>query len=67
MASWFRFNGVQTLPQACHLVQGGDQRVIVVGQGDPRLEDFVVPDGVLLLEQADQVPGLDVRGGLLGA
>ncbi len=66
MAPGLRFDGVETLPQARHFVQGRDQGIVVVGQGDPRLEHLVVPNGVLLFEQADQIPGLNVRGGLLG-
>ena len=52
-------------PEAVHLVERRDQRVVVVGQGDPRLEHLAVPLRVQLLDMADQVPGRGVVAALV--
>ncbi|MNG99853.1 hypothetical protein D3C79_590330 [compost metagenome] len=58
--------GFERLPQARHLHQRRHQRVIVVADGDARLEDLVFPLRVVLLDLPDQVAGPGVGFGFIG-
>ncbi|MNG13507.1 hypothetical protein D3C84_971920 [compost metagenome] len=54
--------GFERLPQARHLHQRRHQRVIVVADGDARLEDLVFPLRVVLLDLPDHVQVHQNRG-----
>ena len=60
-------NRVEARPEPVHLVHRRHQRVVVVGQRHPGLEDLVFPLRILLFDLPDQVPRFGVGHGLVGA